>query len=101
MLTALAAVDEDALDTLSLFCSFLLAPGRLPLTVADWALVPLPCPGIERALPAALACGPDQAAQVVQRLPPAVAARLRISALCLGHHGVPGAVAALILACCV
>ena len=98
LLAALAAAGAAALP---LFPDFLLAPGRLPLAAADWALVPSPCPGIERALPAALACGPDQAAQVVRRLPPAEAARLRTTALCLGRHGVPGFVVALILARCV
>ena len=58
-------------SALPLFCDLLLAPGRLPLATADWALVPSPCPGIERALPSALACGTDQAVQVVQRLPAA------------------------------
>ena len=67
VLAALAAANADVLDALPLFCDFLLAPGRLPLAAADWALVPLPYPGIERALPAALACGADQAAQVVRR----------------------------------
>ena len=98
VLAALAAADALALQ---LFPDFLLAPGRLPLAPADWALVLLPCPGIEHALPAALACGPDQAAQVVRRLPPAEAARLRTTALCLGRHGVLGFVAAHILAGCV
>ena len=66
---------------------FLLIPGRLPLDATAWAEVPSPCPGIERALPAALACSIGQAAQVVQRLQhwpgcaggaaPAALARLR------------------------
>ena len=56
-----------------------------------------PCPGIERALPAALACSPGQAAQVAQRLPPATKARLRTAALCLGRCHLPNELAALIL----
>ena len=101
VLAFLAAANEDALDTLPLFCDFLLAPGHLPFPATDWALVPLPCPGIERALPAALASGPDQASQVVRRLHPAEVARLRAAALCLGSYGLPGAVAAAILTCCI
>ena len=80
---------------------FLLAPGVLPLATTYWALVLSPCPGIERVLPAALACGLDQAAQVVRRLQPAEAARLRTAALCLWRSGLPGAVAADILARCI
>ena len=81
-----------------LFADFLLAPGRMPLAAADWALVPSPCPGIGRALPAALACSPAQAAQVVRRLRGAEKARLRTAALCLGRCILPGPVAALVLA---
>ena len=81
-----------------LYADFLLAPGRLPLAAAGWALVPAPCPGIERALPAAAACSADQAQQVVQRLPPAAKARLRAAALCLGRCPLPVGVRALILA---
>ena len=99
-LAAAAAVQGSA-TALPLFSDFLLAPGRLPLAAADWALVPLPCPDIECALPAALACrGRDQAAQVVRRLPPAMTASLRTSALCLGRHRMPGDVAPLIVARC-
>ena len=95
VLAALAAAHALALQ---LFPDFLLAPGRLPVAAADWAQVPSPCPGIERALPTALACGPDQAAQAVRRLPPAESERLRTAALCLGRHGLPGFLAALIVA---
>lgn len=97
----LAALLAAGAFAVPLFPDAVLAPGRLPLTADNWALVPSPCPGIERALPAALACSPGQAAQAVQRLPPAEKARLRRSALCLSRHGVPGHVAALILARCV
>ena len=94
---ACLAFDPSALP---LFPDFLLAPARLPLAACLWVLVPTPCPGIERALSAALACDPAQAAQVVRRLQPAAAARLRTAAVCLRRHGLPGAVAALIVARC-
>ena len=43
---------------------------RLPLTDAQWALVPIaPIPGLARALPAALACSGYQARQLVRCLP--------------------------------
>ena len=86
VLATLAANGDLALP---LFTDFLLAPGGLPLSAADWALVPTPCPGIGRALPAALACSPDQAAQVVRRLPPADVASLRSGAVCLSRHHLP------------
>ena len=63
-----------------------------------WALAPAPCPGIGRALPAALACSPDQTAQMVQGLPRADRAHLRAGAVCLSRGGLPGAVVSLILA---
>ena len=53
-----------------------------------WKLLPAPgppCPGLGRALPAALACSDDQARQVVRRLPPAEAQRLRTFALCVAR----------------
>ena len=57
---------------------------RLPLTDAQWALIPIaPLPGLCRILPAALACSVDQAGQLVRRLPLADAQRLRTAALCL------------------
>ena len=57
---------------------------RLPLTDAQWALIPIaPCHGLGRALPAALACSGNQARQLVRRLPPAETQRLRTAALCL------------------
>ena len=97
----LAALAAAGAVGLSLFPDSLLAPGRLPLAAADWVLVPSPCPGIERALPTALAYGPEQAAQVVQRLPPAKAASLCTAALCLGRHGLPGCLTVLVMARCV
>ena len=96
----LATLAAGGAAALMLLPDFLLAPGRLPGAAADWALVHSPCPSIESALPAAPACGPGQAAQVVWRLQPAEAARLRLAALCLGRHGLPGFVAAPILARC-
>ena len=98
VLATLAAAGAPALP---LFPDFLLAPGRLPLASTDWSLVPSPCPGIEPVLPAALACGRNQVAQVLRcrrRLQPAEAARLRTAALCLSRVGLPGAVVALIVA---
>ena len=61
-----------------------------PLTDAQWeavwALVPTaPCPGLGRTLPAALASSVAQASQVVRRLPPADAQRLRTCALCMAR----------------
>ena len=59
---------------------------RLPLTDAQWALIPIaPRLRLARALPAALARSGDQARQLVRRLPPADAERLRTAALCLAH----------------
>ena len=79
VLTALAAAGDPALP---LFPDFLLTDGRLPLAAPDWALVPSPCPGLGRVLPAVLDCSPDQAAHLLQRLPAAERARLRTAALC-------------------
>ena len=50
---------------------------QAPLTDAQWALIPTPCPGLGRALPAALAHSTDQARQLVRHLPPEDAQRLR------------------------
>ncbi|KAI7844109.1 hypothetical protein COHA_002248 [Chlorella ohadii] len=94
VLAALAAHNPDH----SLFADCLLAPGRMPLEAAHWALVPSPCIGIGRALPTALACSPAQAALLVRHLPAADAARLRTAALCLGRSSLPGALAGHILA---
>ena len=59
---------------------------HLPLTAAQWALVPvIRLPGLGRALPAALASSVDQARQVVRRLPPDDTQRLRTAALCLSR----------------
>lgn len=56
---------------------------HLPLSAAEWSLVPEPCPELERALPAALRHSHEQAGQVVRRLSQADKARLRTAALCM------------------
>ena len=53
------------------------------LTAAQWALIPAPCPGLGRALPAALQRSEAEAALLVARLPPADSDRLRAFALAL------------------
>ena len=64
---------------------------HLPLTDAQWALLPtslaryLIYRGLSRALPAALACSDEQARQVVRRLLPDAAQRLRTFALCVAR----------------
>eukprot|EP00887_Chlorella_sp_A99_P001709 scaffold8.g1709.t1 len=52
------------------------------LSPPDWAALPTPCPGLARALPAALARSPAEAAQLVAHLP--ATARGRLRALVLG-----------------
>ena len=56
-----------------------------PLTAADLALVPRPCPGLGAALPTALHRSATEAALLVRHLPPVDQARLRTLALCLGR----------------
>ena len=56
---------------------------RWPLTPAQWQQVPSPCPGLGRALPAALARSEAEAALLVARLPAANKAHLRAIALAL------------------
>lgn len=58
---------------------------HLPLSEQAWQLVPAACPGLGRALPAALEASAAQAAQLVRRLPPVDAVRLRTFALCLAR----------------
>jgi len=60
---------------------------RLPLSEADWALLPSPCPGLLPALPAALACPLEQARQLVSRPPAVDKERLRDAARQLGQSG--------------
>ncbi len=56
---------------------------RAPLTAEEWDVMPFACPGLGRALPAALAVG--QGRQLVHRLPRSDLIRLRTFALCLGR----------------
>lgn len=59
---------------------------RLPLSAAEWAMLPASCPGLGRALPAVLAHSPAQARQLVHHLPAADLHRLQTFALCLQHE---------------
>ena len=54
-----------------------------PLTAAQWAQVPSPCPGLGTALPAVLQRSEAEAALLVAHLPAADVARLRVFALAL------------------
>ncbi len=87
-----------------LFADFIAAAP--PLTAVHWACMPAPCPGLGRALPTALAQSHEQARQVVQRLPPADATRLRTFALVLVRlqrrlrMALPGDVAGRLLCFC-
>ncbi|PRW60120.1 serine threonine- phosphatase 6 regulatory ankyrin repeat subunit B-like [Chlorella sorokiniana] len=56
---------------------------KLPLSPADWALVPSNCTGLGRALPSALAHSDEQARSLVAHLPAADRSRLQLFALCL------------------
>ena len=58
-------------------------PAHWPLTAAQWALIPASCPGLGKALPAALQRSEAEAALLVARLPAADSARLRTFALAL------------------
>ncbi|PSC73592.1 4-hydroxy-3-methylbut-2-enyl diphosphate reductase [Micractinium conductrix] len=51
----------------------------------EWALVPAGCPGLAGALRAALWSSPQQAQQLVARVPRSDAQRLRAAALCLAR----------------
>jgi hypothetical protein len=66
---------------LHLLADFVIA--RVPLSPLEWQLIPAPCPGILRALPAALTRSADQAREIVHRLSPIDAAWLRTALLCL------------------
>jgi ankyrin repeat protein len=68
-------------DGLQLLADFVAA--RVPLSTAEWELIPAPCPGILCALPAALTRSADQARKVVQRLSCVDAVRLRTALQCL------------------
>ena len=58
-------------------------PAHRPLTAAQWALIPAPCPGLAKALPATLQRSEAEAALLVAHLPAADSARLRTFALAL------------------
>eukprot|EP00887_Chlorella_sp_A99_P004700 scaffold4.g4700.t1 len=64
---------------------------RRALPAELWELVPTPCRGLGRALPAVLACSCAEARLLVQHLPKKEAARgrLRAAALCLRRLPVP------------
>lgn len=80
---ALAALEASGPLAHDLFADFVAA--RCPLRKSRWHRIPHSCPGIGKALPAALAHSPEQARQVVRRLPAADAERLRTFALCLAR----------------
>lgn len=75
VLSALAAAGDEAQP---LFADYVVA--RLPLSDAEWEAVPTPCPGLGRALQAALAHSPAQAAACVAHLAHPEAAALRVAA---------------------
>jgi hypothetical protein len=77
-LAALLVAGSAALALISDFAAV-----RLPLTSEEWAALPIACPGLGRALPAAIGHSAEQAKQLVQHLPPADAQRLRTAALSL------------------
>ena len=87
-----------------LFADFVAAAP--PLTAEQWACVPAPCPRLGRALPAALSHSHEQARQLVRRLPPADASRLRTFALVLARLqrrlrvALPGEVTGKLLSLC-
>ena len=64
---------------------YVLLAARQPLTPAQWAQVPWPCPGLGTALPAVLARSEDEARQLVAHLPHADKLRLRTAALCIAR----------------
>ena len=68
-------------QSLPFFADFVIA--RPALSTINWALVPSPCPGLGRALPAALAHSPGQAPCLVARLPQGDKDRRRAFALAL------------------
>ena len=84
----LALSSDKGQDTLA---EFIIA--RHQLTEEEWAAVPAPCPGLARALPAALEQSEAQARRLMRHLPPCHVQRLRTFALCLARQqqrvGVP------------
>jgi hypothetical protein len=77
------ALQQQGQTALPHFADFVVA--RLPLSAAEWALLPRHCPGLVRALPSALAHSASQASSLVRHLPAADVARLRTFALCLAR----------------
>ena len=81
---AAAAADEERTSTvLSLVADGVAA--HTPLSDAEWAQVPTPCPGLGAALPIVLARSAAQAAHLVTHLPAEGARCLRTAALCLAR----------------
>ena len=76
--------DERQLLCAHMFADFAIA--RCPLPAQQWQRFPMPCHGLERALPAALRHSHAQARMLVQRMMPDAAARLRCALLCLGRQ---------------
>ena len=100
----LAAIAERGGPAGPLFADFIIAAP--PLTAEQWACVPAVCSHLGRALPAALAHSHQQACQLVRRLPPADAIRMRTFALALARLqrrlrvALPGEVAGKLLGLC-
>lgn len=80
-LQALADAARSQPGALALFAVAVAA--HLPLTEQQWQLVPAACPGLGRALPAALAHSEQQARQLVRHLTRGDGQRLRAFALAL------------------
>ena len=80
-LAALCSADTDL--ALQLLPSYIAK--HFPLTSSQWALIPSPQPGLGSVLPVALASSVSQARQLLRRLPPATAQRLRTFALCVAR----------------
>ena len=80
VLAAIAAGGDAAQH---LFADFITVRG--PLSSGEWCMVPKPCRGLGRALPAAFAHSTQQAQQVVRRLPAEDGQRLRTLGLCLAR----------------
>ncbi|PSC71058.1 ankyrin repeat PH and SEC7 domain containing isoform A [Micractinium conductrix] len=74
VLAALAVASEAGHDVGCLYVPLL---ARSPLNAHEWAEVPCPCAGLGAALPAVVERSVDEAALLVQRLPPADRERLR------------------------
>ncbi len=100
----LAAIAKRGRPAAPLFADFIMAAP--PLTAKQWACVPVCCPRLGRALPAALAHSHEQVRQLVRRLPSADASRLRTFELALAclqcrlRAALPGDVAGRLLCLC-